>query len=128
MIFSHVALGPILVATPFSLLPSTPFLTLTPRLAATPLVHYFGAQVVRASEQSRVHLSTAACSQLNPVLLCDLFILGLFIPLSLYLVRPWAHGGTRAPLSLQSSPAVGEEPPILLARLMAFQECRIHPR
>ena len=31
----------------------------------------------------------------------------------------FAHGGALAPPSLHSSPAVGEEPPILLACLMA---------
>ena len=38
----------------------------------------------------------------------------------MHLVRPC--GGARAPPSLHSSPAMGEEPPMLLACLMAYQE------
>ena len=44
----------------------------------------------------------------------------IVLNLRLYLVRPW--GGHEPPPSLHSSPAVGEEPPMLLACLMACQE------
>ena len=40
-----------------------------------------------------------------------------WLELSLYLVCPW---GARAPPSLHSSPAMREEPPMLLACLMAY--------